>query len=265
MLGGLGQFGIIVRATVKVIPAQTTARVYHLNYSDVATLTRAQKIALADGRFDYLEGSVNAVEGGGWSYQLEGVVYYTAPNAPDDAAKVHGLPAADSQDISEVSYFDWLNRIYALVEQLKALGLPSPWINLYLPDKATNAYVASTLANLTTADTGGGPILLYPIKTGLLTRPNVEVPDSPIAFLFAILRLATPPDDATVQRLVKANRALYEKARALGGTLYPVSAVPMSEIDWVRHFGRDYPRFVADKALFDPRRTLTPGQGIFPA
>ena len=264
VLGGLGQYGIIVRATVKVIPAQTTARVYHLNYADLAKMTEAQRIALADGRFDYLEGSVNAVDGGGWSYQLEGVVYYTAPNAPDDAAKVAGLPAPDSSDISEVSYFDWLNRIYDLVEQLKQLGLPSPWINLYLPGSATDAFVAQTVANLTTADTGGGPILLYPIKTGLLHRPLVEVPDQPVAFLFAILRMATPSDDATVQRLIKANRALYEKARALGGTLYPVSAVPMSPADWVRHYGADYPKVLADKALFDPRHTLTPGQGIFP-
>jgi cytokinin dehydrogenase len=263
VLGGLGQFGIIVRATVKVIPAKTTARVYHLNYADVATLTRAQRIALADGRFDYLEGSVNAVEGGGWSYQLEGVVYYTAPHAPDDAAKVAGLPAPTSSDIAEVTYFDWLNRIYDLVEQLKQLGFPSPWINLYLPDGPTNNYVAETMASLTPADTGGGPILLYPIKTALLHRPYVEVPETEVAFLFAILRMAADP--ALVAPMLKSNRALYEKARALGGKLYPVSAVPMTPVDWVRHYGRDYPRFVADKALFDPRHTLTPGQGIFVA
>ena len=265
VLGGLGQFGIIVRATVELIAAKTTARVYHLNYPDVATLTAAQRTALADGRFDYLEGSVAAGESGGWTFQLEGVVYYSAPGAPDDAAMLAGLPAPTSTEVSEVPYFDWLNRIYALVEQLKQLGLPSPWINLYLPDRATDGFVAAELAALTPADTGGGPILLYPIKSGVLTRPFVEVPGSPVVFLFAILRLASPPDEATVQRLLTANRAMYERARAKGGTLYPVSAVPMTPVDWARHYGADYPRFLAAKARFDPCRVLAPGQRIIPA
>ena len=34
-----------------------------------------------------------------------------------------------------------------------------------------------------------------------------------------------------------ANRAIYERVRDAGGTLYPVSAFPMSRDDWRRHFG----------------------------
>ena len=42
-----------------------------------------------------------------------------------------------------------------------------------------------------------------------------------------------------------------------------VGSVPFTPLDWVAHYGRDYPAFVAAKATWDPRRVLAPGQGIF--
>jgi cytokinin dehydrogenase len=39
--------------------------------------------------------------------------------------------------------------------------------------------------------------------------------------------------------------------------------VPFTPLDWIAHYGRDYPAFVAAKAIWDPRRILSPGQGIF--
>ena len=114
---------------------------------------------------------------------------------------------------------------------------------------------------MTPADTGMGPVLLYPFRPGLVRRRFVQVPDEPVAFVFAILRTTVPPADPAAQ--VAANRALYERARAVGGTRYPVGSVPFRPLDWVAHDGRDYPAFAAAKATFDPRRVLAPGQGIF--
>ncbi|HEV2782804.1 MAG TPA: FAD-binding protein [Actinophytocola sp.] len=262
VLGGLGQFAIIVRATIRLAPAETTARVYRLSYPTVAALTAAQRIALADGRFDYLEGQVVPIEGGGWGFLLEGAVFFTPPAVPRDDEVLAGMnPAAT--EIAELPYFGWLDRITAIVDQLRQLRLPNPWINLFLPGPATDALVAGALDGLTPADTGGGPILLYPVPRARLTRPFVVVPDSAVVFLFAILRMVSPPDDAVVQRLLRANRALYDRARAAGGTLYPVSALPMSPADWRAHLGAAYPRFARAKSRFDPRNVLTPGQGIF--
>jgi cytokinin dehydrogenase len=264
VLGGLGQFAIIVRATVRLIPAETTARVYHLVYSELSAMTAAQRTALADGRFDYLEGQVLPVDGGGWSYLLEGAVYFSAPDEPDDAELLGGLNPVASE-IFEQPYFEWLNRLFDLIEQLKPLGLPNPWVNLFLPAARTDAFVGEVLAELTPADTGGGPILLYPIRRRLLTRPFVPVPHSNVVFLLSILRTVFPPDPAEVERLIAANRAMYEKARALGGTQYAIGSIPMSTHDWIRHFGPTYPRFALAKAMFDPKRVLAPGQGIFPS
>ena len=261
VLGGLGQFAIIVRATLKLMRAETTARVYNLFYADLPSMTAAQRTALADRRFSYLEGQLIPVGDGTWQYMLEGVVYYTAPSTPDDAALTAGLNPVSTQ-VSELSYFAWLNRIYDLVEQLKALNLPGPWINVFLPDGATDAYVQHVLDTTPPAD-AGGVVLLYPVSNDLINRPLVRLPNSPVVFLLALLRAVSPPSDAEVQRLLGVNRELYDQARAVGGTHYPVGAIPLTPADWRAHYGPRYAEVLLAKARFDPKHVLTPGQGIF--
>ncbi len=261
VLGGLGQFAIIARATVRLVPAETTARVYNLFYADLESMTAAQRTALADRRFSYLEGQLIPAEGGGWQHMLEGVVYYTPPSTPDDAALLAGLDPVSSE-ITELPYFAWLNRIYDLVEQLKALDLPGPWINVFVPDAATDAYVANVLATTPPAD-AGGVMLLYPVPNELIDLPFVRLPDSPVVFLLAILRAVNPPSDSEVQRLLGVNRSLYDQARAVGGTHYPVGAIPLTPADWRAHYGPRYAEVVLAKHRYDPNHVLTPGQGIF--
>lgn len=262
VLGGLGQFGVIVSATLPLIPAATTARVFHLSYPDLATYLDDQRTALADGRFSYLEGQAVPLDGGGWSFLLEGVAYYTPPDAPDDAALLAGL-AHTAVEVTEMSYLDWLNRIYEPVEAIKEQRLPSPGLNLFLPNEVTESFAGEVLAGLTPEDTGGGVVLLYPVPRRLLTRPFVSVPDSDIVYLMSVLRTVAPPDQEVAAAMVADNRAIYERAREVGATDYPVAAVPKSPADWRRHFGDRYREFAAAKKRFDPRHLLAPGQGIF--
>jgi FAD/FMN-containing dehydrogenase len=258
VLGGLGQFAIITRATVRLVPAATTARVYHLTYPDLASFTAAQRRALADRRFSYLEGLMTPTESG-WIYQLEGVAYYTPPSEPGDLAAGLGASAVD---VVEMPYFAWLNRIYDLVQQLLALRLQGPWINVFLPDEATDAYVAELLAETPPAD-AGGVVLLYPIPRELIREPFVRLPDSPVVFMLALLRAVSPPSEAETQRLLAVNRRQYDQAVAVGGTHYPVGAIPLTPADWQTHYGDRWPAFRAAKHRYDPRHVLTPGQGIF--
>jgi hypothetical protein len=70
-----------------------------------------------------------------------------------------------------------------------------------------------------------------------------------------------PPADPVQQRA--DNRVLYDRSRAVGGHRYPVGSVPLTPADWARSYGADYPALVAAKTAWDPRRVLSPGQGIF--
>ena len=259
VLGGLGQYALITRAWLDLVPAAANARVYKLTYARLTDLTTAQRTAVRDGRFSYVEGQVAPTDTG-WSYILEAVAYHDTP--PDDATLLADLPLADAQETTDLPLHAWLNRITAIIDQIRPLELPNPWANLFLPDHETDRYVADVLATLTPAEVGGGPILLYPFPRKRLTRPMVRVPDTDLVFLLSILR-ALPADDATVRALLAANRALYDKAVAVGGTQYPIGSIPVDRTDWRTHYGPRYAQALADKATYDPRAILTPGQGVF--
>jgi cytokinin dehydrogenase len=63
--------------------------------------------------------------------------------------------------------------------------------------------------------------------------------------------------------MLKANRRLFEESRALGGTLYPFSAVNLSRTDWRRHYGESFADLTRAKHCFDPRNVLTSGPDLF--
>lgn len=266
VLGSIGQLAVIVRATLKLVRAPARARAYQLYYSDLDTYLADQRRALAAGRFDSLEGQAQAqaTAAGGWEFFVDAAVYY-GDTPPDDAAVTAGLRFDPARTvITEYSFADWIDRLRPTVEFLKSIGawyLPHPWIDVFLPAERTRQVVAATLDGLTVADTGQGPVLLYPFRPRLVRPPFVEVPDVPVAFLFSLLRTTVPP--TTVESQLAGNRELYDRARAAGGKRYPIGSVRLSRRDWVDHYGRDYPAFAAAKATWDPRRVLSPGQGIF--
>lgn len=260
VLGGLGQFAVITRATVRLTQAESTARVYHLTYPDLPSYLTAQRKAVADARFSYLEGQATPTADG-WSYLLEGVMYYTPPAAPNDEALLTDLAPA-STEITELPYFAWLNRIYDLVQQLMALRLPGPWINVFLPDETVEQYASEVLSTTTPAD-AGGVVLLYPVLRSLIQEPFVRVPNSPVVFLMAMLRAVNPPSAPETQRLMEVNRTQYDQAVAAGGTHYPVGAIPLTRSDWQKHYGAAWPAFQSAKHRYDPNHVLSPGQSIF--
>lgn len=264
--GGLGQFGIIVRARVRLVDVPPMARTYTALYDDIAVFTSDQRAAIEGGDFDYVEGSVSLTPAGP-QYQIELVKYYAPSAPPDDAALLAALSfLPGTEAATDSTYFDFANRLAPLVAFLQQIGawfVPHPWLDLFVPGDQVESFVQSVLATTTPADTGNGPILLYPFKRDRLTASSLSAPASETLFLFAVLRFAVPPTPAVVSAMLAQNRAIYDACVAIGGKFYPVDAVELTHADWVAHFGARYPAFAAAKALFDPNDVLTPGQGIF--
>jgi len=268
-LAGLGQVAVITRATVRLVPAPAFARTYTLAYPTAAGLMAAQRRAARDGRFDWLEGSVAPV-GPNAQFALQAAAFYTS-TPPDDAALIGDLGYTGAPQIQDVGYAAFINQLAPVVAFLKSTGEwfdPHPWLNLLVPDAAADAFVTATVAGLTPADIGAsGLVLVYPAPTVKLTAPLLRVPRSgEFAFLFAILRTAAPDAGALpAAQMLAANRDLYLRDRALGGTQYPVGSIPgLTTQDWRAQYGEQWPFFAAAKRRYDPRRILTPGQGIFP-
>jgi len=270
VLAGLGQCAIIVSATLSLVPALSQVRHYMLFYPTVQALTADQRLVRADGRFSFVEGGAQLNPNGpGWIFYLEAAAYFdTTP--PDDNALIGDLHfEPGTQQIEDLGYFDFLNRLAPAVAFLESTGEwfdPHPWWNMFLPDSATDAFVSGVMANLTEADIGAsGVILLYPLRRSALRAPLLRVPGEPVVFLFSVLRTAAPDAGGALSAgvLVADNRALFEQARALGGYEYPVGSIPLSHSDWVQHFGPQWPSLAAARRRYDPNGILTPGQGIF--
>ncbi|ATB37881.1 cytokinin oxidase [Cystobacter fuscus] len=263
---GLGQFGIIVRARVRLVEVPPRARTYTALYGDLHRFLDDQRWLIEDGRFDYVEGAVVS-SAGGWAFQLEAVKYFTPGAEPRDDRLLAGLGfQPGTLQVTDSSYFDFANRLAPLVAMLQQLGIwefPHPWMDMFVPARSTAAFVEEVLSQTTEADMGQGPILLYPFRSAALTAPFLRVPTDPHVFLFSLLRTAIPPTPENVAALVQKNRAIFERLTAMGGKLYPVDAVPLSRADWRRHLHPYWERFEYAKRRFDPVRILTPGQGIF--
>ncbi len=268
VLAGLGQCGILVRATLRLIPAKNNARVFHLFYSDLAALIHDEATLIKGGRFDYMAGYVLPTPGGEWSYVLEVVSFYTPPaDQLDNACLLRGLNfVAGTEQIEERSYFNFSNRVVAQAAVLKEKGVwhhPHPWLDMFVPASAVEHYVSEALASILPTDFGLFPILLSALNSGCFHSPLFRLPSEETVFAFDILRTVTP-DPETAAKAVAHNRLLFERNRALGGTHYPISTIELSHADWEMHFGQVWEQFMHAKQRFDPDNVLTPGQGIFP-
>ena len=265
--GGLGQFGIIVRARVKLVAVAPKVRVYAASYSDIHTFTADQLLLINDGRFDYVEGSAAPNGSGGWTYTLDVAKYFSPASPPNDAALLAGLSfTPGTQTSADATYFDFANRLEPIVAFLKSIGawgLPHPWVDVFLPSGPAPSFVQGVLDDPALNQVNQGPILLYPVTRSRLETPFVRVPDSPQFFLFDLLRNAIPPIPPVIDALVAANRTIYDDCVSIGGKRYPIDSVPMSHADWHAHFNPLWALFVLAKVEFDPDNVLAPGQGIF--
>lgn len=264
VLGGLGQFAIIVRARIRLVPAAPLARFYQAVYPDLHTfLVDLKKITL-DERFNHVEATFAPGPDDTWIPVLFATKYFSPASPPDDAALTAGLQfIPPTLQIADLPYIAFMNRLDPIVQQLKDSGdwyRSHPWFDVFLPSSTAEAYIASVLAELPPSQIGGGSIQFYGLRRSRLQRPFFRAPNEEVFFLFDILRVS---DAAAAPALVDANVDLYERARAIGGTRYCIGSIPFDQGDWKQHFGVTWPAFVLAKFSFDPLNTLTPGHKIF--
>ena len=264
---GLGQVGVITRAALRLVPAPQQVRRFLLFYADLATMLGDQRLLTHEHRFEGVQGAALPAQGGGWMFRLE-VVKEFSGNPPDDVVLLAGLsddrPKAQP---STLPYRDYLTRFTALEQLLRSngqWGFPHPWLTTFVGDTSVESVVTGELAELTPADLGPfGQIVLSPILRESVTSPLLRLPPDTVCYTFNLFRLPATDDSGHGRRLVMANRAVYDRVRGAGGTLYPVSAFPMSRADWRTHFGPAFSQLSDAKREHDPTHVLTPGYEVF--
>ncbi|UAK35952.1 FAD-binding protein [Nocardia asteroides] len=274
MLGGLGQCGVITRATVDLVPVQPMVRVYRIHYTDSGRFFADLRTLLHRGELD---GMYNLWMPPGTSvlYELNAFAHFDPSQPPDDRYLLRGLGVEAATpltlDLPYVAAIQFVDDV--LIAPLKATlnwdRLVKPWFDVWLPDETVEQFVTDVVPTLGLDDIGvGGFFLLIPQRRSAMTRPFYRVPNqssSDWIYLFDLLSASmTPgPDPAFATAKLARNRRLYDKAVAAGGTRYPISAIEFTIDDWKNHYGDTWPRFVSLKHRYDPHNILAPGVGIF--
>jgi FAD/FMN-containing dehydrogenase len=277
VLGGLGQFGIITRAVIDLVPAPAKVRTYSLSYVDPAAFFRDLRLLLGRSELSGVHGQW-APNGTGLIYQLTAFAFFEPGSPPDDAHLLRGVsgvrlpPLPDV--LSDATYLSWAQGIDRLIGVLQLTvnwdKLAKPWFDVWLSDAAVEPYVTDVISTLTPLDVGaGGLVLLFPVRRSALTRSLLRIPDAEpsdgYVYLFDILTasLLAGPNRAFIDRMMRRNRTLFDKARAVGGTRYPIGSLDFTRDDWIEHYGSRWPALVAAKQRYDPAGILTEGPGIF--
>jgi len=272
-LAGLGQLGIITRARVDLVPIKPMTRSYLLYYTDNATFFADLRTLLQRGELDDVFNIWGPNPAGGFIYQLNAVIQYDPAQPPNDAQLLRGLhDIAPLRQVQDQPYLNYVLRVDAVIDYFKSIGMwegvVHPWFDVFLPDSSVEQYVGEVIPTLTPADVGStGFMLLFAQRRAQLTRPFLRIPSGvdEWVYLFDILTANAQPgvDPTFASQMVARNRRLFEKARAVGGTRYPIGVVPFSKTDWIVQYGDLFPEFVRRKLRYDPDNILTPGPGIF--
>ncbi|MEO8906321.1 MAG: FAD-binding protein [Polyangiaceae bacterium] len=272
VLAGLGQCGIITRAIIEMVPAKASARTYFLTYNSNADFFADFRELLRRGEFDDLYNIWVPDANGALVYQLNAVKFFDPASPPNDAHLTRNLRInASTVTTQDDSFLNYALRVDAVIDFLTQIGLWTgvlhPWFDVWLPDAAVEKYVGEVIPSLTPEDVGPtGFALLFATKASKLTRPFLRVPAcSEYVFLFDILTAAPAPgpNPAFQTKMLARNRKLFDKARLVGGTRYPIGSIEFSRVDWLLQYGLSYLAFKALKLRYDPSGILTPGPGIF--
>jgi len=273
-LGGLGQCAIITQAKLDLVPVRQMARTYDLHYTDNAAFFRDLRTLLNRGELNDVINLWLPPGAAGLVYQLQATVFFDAASPPDDAHLMRGLSLPpEAIAVSDSTYLDYargLDRIFNTYRATAAWDdLLKPWFDVCLPERTVEAYVAEVIPTITPRDVGPtGFLLLIPQRRSRLTRPCFRVPEADggdWVYMFHILTSsALPgPDPVFVSEMLERNRRLFDKARQVGATRYPIGAIQFDQADWISHYGPMWPQLLECKRRYDPDSILTPGPGIF--
>lgn len=246
--GGLGRCAVIIRATLRLVPAPHRVLSRRLVYAGPRALLDAQRAA-APGHA-HISGQAKPrppdVPGERWFYELHAAAFDSDPEPAE--------PPGDLVELAELPYLEYADRLRPDVAELVTLGewaRPHPWGMVFLPGTRAPGVIGATLAALEPRDMGlSGVVLINPLR-GRGT-PSLALPPEPV--LFGLLRTASPGATPAAEMLA-GNRALYERAVAVGGARYAVDAVPFTAGE--RAAGLGVPRVPrATSRRYDPGDVL---------
>jgi len=268
---GMGLFGVITEARLKLRRHQPGFRTFYLLYDDLAALLDDCQLLMTEERFDYLEAWCAPCPQGfrsvgpehrafaQWFYPLHATIETGWP-APVGAAteKLQGLRFykhvhTEGGDIQD--FFRRLDPLFALWKQGGFWDYAHPWMECVLPWQATSFYITQVLQNVPPQAVAGGHILLWPARGNASSVPLFMRPPGEYVMGFGTLpAVPTQLLDEVLPRLKQASQA----ATMMGGKRYLSGWVQFDALEWKAHYGDLWPGVVALKRKYDPKGILNP-------
>lgn len=265
---GLGQFGIITRAKLRLRSCSENVRTYYLLYDRPESLLADQQQILHDQRFDFIEGwctpCVQGMKALGstrvpfaeWFFPLQLSVEY-AGGAPGDSVLSH-LNYYRRIHTEDSSLMAFLTRMDAVFERWYESGgwkLPHPWMEVLLPWDGVVDYLEGVVKSLPPNLLGDGQLLLWPCRGTVSETPMLARPGGEFIMGFGIQPVIPRRELEMVLTLL---RKASDLAIQVGGRRYLSGWVEFDHARWQSHFGSHWPRVLEWKRFFDPNGILNP-------
>jgi FAD/FMN-containing dehydrogenase len=278
---GLGQFGIITRAKIRLRHCKPHVRKYYLLYDDLGALMEdAKKVMDPDNpTFSSLESwctpcfqgirkigeGMELAEGvqtfAYWMYPLHLTVEYGDGEEPDDETALQGLTPYRHLETSEFTQLEFCNRMDPVFELWRRSGywdMPHPWMETTLPWDTSRDFIEQVLSATPPQALGpGGHILLWPAYTRTSEVPLFMHPEGDFVMGWGILP-GVPR--AFLERGLAQLDMASELSIMYGGKRYLSGYITFNTAEkWAQHFGDQWPRILAAKKQFDPDGIMAPG------
>ncbi|KAF1892565.1 hypothetical protein Lal_00011032 [Lupinus albus] len=294
VLGGLGQYGIITRARIALGLAPSRVKWLRLIYTDFSAFSADQEHLISlngTNAADYVEGLLilnkppldlsffpesdqprisSLITKYGIVYTIELVKYYD----PNSQAKVEEEVANLLKELKfvptfsfekDASYEEFLDRVHATELVLRPKGLwevPHPWLNLFIPKSRISDFNEGVIKSIILNQNISAEVfILYPMNRNKWNdNMSAVIPDEDVFYTVGLLH-STEIDKVGV---VKAqNQQILQFFKNAGIQIREYLAPHKTHEEWVQHFGSKWDLIQKRKDEFDPKKLLSPGQGIF--
>ncbi len=263
VLGGLGQYGIIARATLMLREIKPYIRTFHLLYDSLDSWIHDQKLLTQITQINHLEGFCwtsakgirNTSKGrqffAHWLYGLQvGVEYQkTAPSIDDLSEDLHYSQLIHIEDEPTLDHVFRYQPRFEIMRQTGMWNQTHPWIDCFISTKAL-VEILPDILDMLPLSLGDGHRLLrinnQDIPSFFMLPPGDDI------VCFAILPVGVKKSDSTViTALEQVNQMLLDA----GGKRY-LSGWLGNSYDLRQHYGDKYNTLVAVKNRYDPENIL---------
>jgi FAD/FMN-containing dehydrogenase len=271
VLSGLGQIGVILKATLRLRPAKPMTRTYYLLYDNIERFLEDARIAMDSAKWDYIESwcapcpqGLKWVTGARqpfarWFFPFHLTVEFDPGSPPDGPRLLEGLRPYDDLHVDDLPTHEFVNRLVPVFDLWKRLGTwehVHPWMEVVLPYSTAAEYVRTVLADLSPGVNIGGHVLLWPARSSVSEVPLFMHPKEEHLVGFGILPAVPPRMWEDVRPRIDGASDL---SMAMGGKRYLSGYIHFSREQWREHFGERWDGFAALKRTYDPAGRLNPG------